>query len=279
MTLTPTFFTPLAWYKQLSRLVDDPRIKLLAFEDRWHFVAIQCCKAQGMLDPGTIPDPARRRQFVAVKLGLQVQELDALGQRLSSAFLIEEDTLEPIGWAEVQPAGESSTARVRRHREKKKAAAADETDDETDVTFRETPHETQRREDTDNTTTGGQLCWPPGLNESEKNVVVVEMEKLDQEQQQVILDLLGEQLAKGRRPAHLRPWAAKLVSEAQARRLVVTPRAAEAAQGRARRAAEAREASARQAEAAARAVRAADPVAAAKSKAAAAAAFEAFKRL
>ena len=132
------------------------------------------------------------------------------------------------------------------------------------------------------TTTGGQLCWPPGMNENAKNVVVAEIEGLEQEQQQVIIDLLGEQLAKGRRPTHLGPWAAKLTraSLGQAEGpLVVTPWAKEAAQGRARRAAEAQEAAARQAEAAARAARAADPAASAKSKAAATAAFEAYERL
>lgn len=130
------------------------------------------------------------------------------------------------------------------------------------------------------TTTIGQdqLCWPTGLKNEDKKVVVEEMEKLEIEQQQVVVDLLGEQLGKGRRPTHLGKWVARLAAEALAGRLVVTPWAADAAQGRARRAAEAREASARQAEAAARAARAADPVAAAKSKAAALAAFEEFKR-
>jgi hypothetical protein len=41
---------PLTWFRMYSEAVDDEKLRLLAFEDRWHFVAILCCKAKRILD-------------------------------------------------------------------------------------------------------------------------------------------------------------------------------------------------------------------------------------
>ena len=42
----------LPWFRTYTRMVDDDKLKLLAFEDRWHFVALLCLKGEGLLDVG-----------------------------------------------------------------------------------------------------------------------------------------------------------------------------------------------------------------------------------
>ena len=79
------------WFRMYSEAVDDEKLRLLAFEDRWHFVAILCCKAQGLLDG----DDTLRRRKVAVKLGLAARELDEVARRLEEVGLIDAETLNP----------------------------------------------------------------------------------------------------------------------------------------------------------------------------------------
>lgn len=82
----------LLWFRMWSEAVDDEKLRLLAFEDRWHFVAILCCKAQGLLD-----DPGELMQRkVAVKLGLRLRELDEVARRLAEVGLIDITTLQPL---------------------------------------------------------------------------------------------------------------------------------------------------------------------------------------
>lgn len=45
----------LPWFRTYIRMVDDDKLKLLAFEDRWHFVALLCLKGEGLLDKGDAP--------------------------------------------------------------------------------------------------------------------------------------------------------------------------------------------------------------------------------
>ncbi|EXU79084.1 hypothetical protein AX13_08315 [Comamonas aquatica DA1877] len=45
----------LPWFRVYTRMVDDDKLKLLAFEDRWHFVALLCLKGEGLLDRGGMP--------------------------------------------------------------------------------------------------------------------------------------------------------------------------------------------------------------------------------
>lgn len=60
------------WFRAYTKMVDDEKLRLLAFEDRWHFVAILCLKGAGVLDEN---DPLLMRK-VAVKLGLDLRALD-----------------------------------------------------------------------------------------------------------------------------------------------------------------------------------------------------------
>jgi len=107
----------LPWFRMYAEAVDDPKLRLLAFEDRWHFVAILCCKCQGILDKR---DPEIVRRMVAVKLGLDLRELDEAARRLSEVGLIDEKTLHPIAWEGRQFKSDDSKERVRKYRERKR---------------------------------------------------------------------------------------------------------------------------------------------------------------
>lgn len=108
----------LPWFRMYSSAVDNEKLRLLAFEDRWHFTALLCCKGQGIIKSD---DPLLRRK-VAVKLGLDLRAFEEAMRRLSEVDLIDLDTLEPKGWDEHQMLSDSSAARVRAHRARKKAA-------------------------------------------------------------------------------------------------------------------------------------------------------------
>lgn len=40
----------LPWLRLYHRIIDDDKMRLLAFEDRWHFIALLCLKREGVLD-------------------------------------------------------------------------------------------------------------------------------------------------------------------------------------------------------------------------------------
>jgi hypothetical protein len=106
------------WFRMHSDAVDDEKLRLLAFEDRWHFVALLCLKCQGLLDICDNSDLMRRK--VAVKLGVQVRELEEIGRRLAEVGLVDQDTLQPLAWDRRQYKSDSSAERVRKHRESKR---------------------------------------------------------------------------------------------------------------------------------------------------------------
>ena len=104
------------WFRMYSEAVDDEKLRLLAFEDRWHFVALLCCKNDGILNND---DPLMRRK-VAVKLGIDLSTLDEVSRRLSEVGLIDKDSLQPLKWEERQFKSDSSKERVQKFREKQK---------------------------------------------------------------------------------------------------------------------------------------------------------------
>jgi hypothetical protein len=105
----------LPWFRMYAEAVDDEKLRLLAFEDRWHFVAVLCLKAMGTLDNGA-PHLERR---IALKLGLQLPQLDEVKRRLVDVCLITNDW-QPVKWDSRQYDSDISTQRVRRFREKRK---------------------------------------------------------------------------------------------------------------------------------------------------------------
>ena len=111
----------LPWFRMYGEAVDDDKLRLLAFEDRWHFVAILCCKAQGVLDAH--PETLDRR--VAVKLGLQLRDADEVKRRLMEVGLVDSDW-QPISWEKRQPSSDhdpTNAQRQKRFREKQKEQA------------------------------------------------------------------------------------------------------------------------------------------------------------
>lgn len=127
------------WFRLYSRIVDDEKLRLLAFEDRWHFVALCCLKSDGLLDE---PNTDLRQRKIAVKIGVQVRELEEIGRRLQEVGLVDAD-LSPLAWDELQFRSDNSTERVKKFREKQRgnamkrdrnvSVAAQETETETDI--------------------------------------------------------------------------------------------------------------------------------------------------
>lgn len=108
------------WFRVYTELVDDEKIRLLAFEDRWHFIALLCCKGKGILDE---PNKPLMRRKVAVKLGLDITTLDEVARRLAEVELINAETLQPLAWERRQFTSDhdrTNADRQRRFREKQK---------------------------------------------------------------------------------------------------------------------------------------------------------------
>lgn len=131
----------LSWFRLYSEIVDDEKLRLLAFEDRWHFVALLCCKAAGIVDEGG----ALLRRKVAVKCGLDIASFEEVARRLSEVELIDFDTLQPRAWERRQHKSDTSTERVREHRERMKRYG------NVSVTPPETEAETETETETEKT--------------------------------------------------------------------------------------------------------------------------------
>lgn len=110
---------PLQWFRLYSEIVDDAKLLLLSPADRWFYVAILACKAQGLLDG---EDAERRRKVVEIKLRLTPAELDETARRLAESGLISAETLQPLTWDKRQFKSDhddrDSSERVRVWREK-----------------------------------------------------------------------------------------------------------------------------------------------------------------
>ena len=104
--------TSRSWLRLWSCAVDDDKLRILAFEDRWHYIAILCCKAQGILDD---QGPFLRRR-VAIKLGLDAQTLDDVERRLCEVGLINKGTFEPVAWNRRQYESDRDPTNAERQR-------------------------------------------------------------------------------------------------------------------------------------------------------------------
>lgn len=133
--------TKLPWFRLYHRMVDDDKLRLLAFEDRWHFVALCCLKADGLLDE---PDSEMRSRRIAVRLGIQLRELDEISRRLREVGLVDE-ALNPLAWDDLQYKSDNSTARVQAYRKKQQKQAGNRVKRSRNVTVtaQETDAETE----------------------------------------------------------------------------------------------------------------------------------------
>lgn len=106
----------LPWFRLYAEAVDDEKLRLVAFEDRWHFIAILCCKAAGVLDG---EDAQLRLRKVAVKLGLDLRELGEVARRLAEVGLICAESLQPLAWDDRQFKSDHDTTAADRQRRKR----------------------------------------------------------------------------------------------------------------------------------------------------------------
>ena len=131
----------LPWFRMYHRAIDDERLRLLAFEDRWHYVAILCLKCEGMIDDEQDELWFRR---LAVKLGVQTRELEEIQRRLMNVGLVDAHW-QPLKWSELQYKSDSSNERVKayRKRQKKQSAARVKRKRNVTVTAQETDTDTE----------------------------------------------------------------------------------------------------------------------------------------
>lgn len=97
------------WMRARSRMVDDPRMLSISKADRWHFIALMCCKWQGTLDRGHSQDLVVR--LLSAKLGIKVEEVHDLGGRLAAVGLLVPGTFEATESAKGELLGPYSTER------------------------------------------------------------------------------------------------------------------------------------------------------------------------
>lgn len=106
-----------SWFRTYAEMVDDEKLGILDFRDRWVFVAIMCCKCSGLLDSNS-GDLLLKR--LAYKLGVSVDELEKYKITLIDAGLIDHD-FQPINWDFRQFVSDSNSAeRKRKQRSKER---------------------------------------------------------------------------------------------------------------------------------------------------------------
>ena len=140
----------LPWLRLYTEIIDDEKLGLLSFEDRWHFVAILCLKGKGVIDGEQDPEMLQRK--VALKIGLSVAELEKMAKRLSRMGLIDSETFQPVAWSTRQMQSDSSTDRVQAYRERMKQVKQD---GNVSVTAQEEDTDTDKE---DSSQKAGALC-------------------------------------------------------------------------------------------------------------------------
>ncbi|MCR9260752.1 MAG: hypothetical protein NXH95_13580 [Pseudomonadaceae bacterium] len=130
------------WFRLYSKIITDPKVEFLSFEDQRHFVWLLCLKNEGYLDE-EFPSKNMRNRMIARKLGLQGEAFENAKQRLMEMELINKDW-QPISWDSLQFKSDSSKERVRKYRERKKKSDVKRS---SNVTV--TAQDTDTEEDTD----------------------------------------------------------------------------------------------------------------------------------
>lgn len=110
------------WFKLYPEIANHPRLRILSFEDRWHYVSLMCAKADGTLDQ---PNEKLRDQMLSVHLGLNPMEMAAVKDRLMDVELIADDW-DIINWDDKQSSDATGAARKRRQRAREKLAKEEE---------------------------------------------------------------------------------------------------------------------------------------------------------
>lgn len=145
----------LRWLRLWTDILSDPKVRMLAFEDRWHFVAILCMKRRGDLD-GVSGDLLER--MVGVTLGLGDRDRDEVKRRLGEVQLID-GHWQPMAWGKRQfssDADNTAAERQRRYRERLHGVTRESRVTHGRVTRPETETETEQRQ--------SKKAASPGLN-------------------------------------------------------------------------------------------------------------------
>jgi len=110
------------WFKLYPEIANHPRLRILSFEDRWHYISLMCAKADGTLDQ---PNEKLRDQMLSVHLGLTPVEMGQVKERLMDVELIADDW-DIINWEDKQSSDATGAARKRRQRAREKLAKEEE---------------------------------------------------------------------------------------------------------------------------------------------------------
>jgi hypothetical protein len=146
----------LPWLRLYSRTIDNEKLGILAPSDRWYYVALLCCKAQGILDSDDSFEMLQRK--LCLKLQLTLKELHDLSARLQEVTLVTA-ALQPVGWNEKQYVTDNPTYNADKQRRYRKRYQALRNDNVT-VTTPDTDTDT----DTDTDIKPKSVCTkPPGL--------------------------------------------------------------------------------------------------------------------
>ena len=206
------------WFRAYTEMLDDEKLGLLAFEDRWHFIALLCLKGKGILD--SEPDTEMLWRKAALKMGLTVAELEKVVSRLARMKLIDKSTLQPLAWDDRQMKSDTdptAVERKRKQREREKLAKHTRNAIDFDVTETVTAHVTEpsrvtchdvtrTEEDTDTDKEDSYESLSPGFPDDDAGEPENQSEAADQADQPAtkpslpacphleLLDIFAEQL-------------------------------------------------------------------------------------
>lgn len=103
------------WLRLYTDTVDNEKLRLISAEDRWYYIAILCLKQQQIID-----DKSKLRdRKIAIKLGIELDDLSALKKRLIEVDLINEQW-QPKGWAKRQFVSDDAERYAKRNAERQR---------------------------------------------------------------------------------------------------------------------------------------------------------------
>ncbi|BDD90887.1 hypothetical protein PanNE5_03270 [Pandoraea sp. NE5] len=133
------------WFRMYTDFLNDPKMISLAFEDQRHFIGLLALKGDGTLDNECAPDLLNR--IVAQRLWVDYAVIVEVKKRLMAVGLIDENW-QPAAWDKRQMRSDSSTDRVRAHRNKTKQAG-NETGNNNETLQKRSSNGLDTEEDTD----------------------------------------------------------------------------------------------------------------------------------
>lgn len=104
------------WLRLYTRIMTDPDVEELSFEDQRHYVWLLCMKSEGLLDKDFGGDYEKRDRAIARRLGLQGEAFTFAKERLVMSRLVDLN-FQPRNWDKLQfKSDHDSAERQRRSR-------------------------------------------------------------------------------------------------------------------------------------------------------------------